>query len=72
VITDASGGAVMSFTVIPPGDRPTARLLRDTGWSHYPGAEWQEDPPGQWSIGVFPDRSTRRAATPGIQAAGTG
>jgi hypothetical protein len=68
-ITDASGGALASFTVVPPGDRPTMRLLRGTGWSHCPGAEWQEDPPGQWSIGAFPGHSQRQATSPGTHPA---
>jgi hypothetical protein len=70
VITDASGDAVTSFPVVPPGDRPTVRLLWGTGWSHYPGAEWQEaDLPGQWRIGVFHGHSVRQATTPGPQTA---
>jgi hypothetical protein len=72
VITHAAGGTVTSFTVVPPGDRPTLRLLRGTGWSHYPGAEWQEDdPPGHWLIGVFHDHNTREADAPGPQPART-
>jgi hypothetical protein len=41
------------------------RLLRGTGWSHYPRAEWQDDPPRQWSIAVFPDHSEPQATAPG-------
>jgi hypothetical protein len=68
VITDASGRAVTSFPVIPPGDRPTMRLLHGTGWSHYPGAEWHEaDPPGHWTISVFHDHHGQQAASPDTQ-----
>jgi len=69
VITAASGDAVASFTVARPGDRPTVGLLDGTGWSPYPGAEWQEeDPPGHWSIDVFHGHSAP-ATAPGCQRA---
>jgi hypothetical protein len=68
VITDASGAAVTSFPVAPPGDRPTMRLLHGTGWSHYPGAEWREDdPPGHWTLSVFCQHSGRQPTAPGTQ-----
>ncbi len=60
VITDKAGKAVDSHAVQPAGDRPGARILWDTGWMAYPGAEWQEDRSGQWSRAVFPESEMGR------------
>jgi hypothetical protein len=54
-ITSPAGEVVDAHTVTPPGDRPGPQILWHTGWSAYPGAEWQEEPPGQWSRSVFRD-----------------
>lgn len=55
VIISAAGNVVESLRIEPAGDRPGARILWRTGWMSYPGTEWQEEPPGQWSRAVFPD-----------------
>ena len=55
-ITGPAGNVVESLRrVEPAGDRPGPRILWRTGWIAYPGTEWQEEPPGQWSRAVFPD-----------------
>ncbi len=54
VITDMAGTIVDSHPAHPAGGHPGPRMLWDTGWMAYPSAEWQEDPPGQWSRAVFP------------------
>lgn len=53
VITGPVGNVVASFPVTHEGDRPVPALLRDTEWAAYPGAEWEEDPPGEWTLHVF-------------------
>jgi hypothetical protein len=55
VITDPAGNVVESLVTQPAGDRPSAHILWHTGWIAYPGTEWQEEPPGQWSRAVFRD-----------------
>jgi hypothetical protein len=55
VITDPAGNVVDLQLTEPAGDRPPAQILWHTGWVAYPGTEWQEEPPGQWSRAVFPD-----------------
>jgi hypothetical protein len=55
VITDIAGHVVDSRTVPLAGDLPYPQMLWQTGWVPYPGSEWQEEPPGQWSRAVFPD-----------------
>jgi hypothetical protein len=62
VITDPGGSIAASYPVPHNGDRPTPSLLQGTDWSAYPGAEWREEPPGQWTIAVF---SFQRPATTG-------
>jgi hypothetical protein len=55
VITGPAGNLVRSLRIEPAGDRPGVRILWRTGWVAYPGTEWQEERPGQWSRAVFPD-----------------
>jgi hypothetical protein len=52
-ITGPAGNVVDSHPVTPPGDRPGPDILWHTGWTAYPGTEWQEEPPGQWSRAVY-------------------
>jgi hypothetical protein len=67
VIADQSGVVVSRYPLKHDGDRPGPRLLWHTGWASYPGAEWDEEPPGEWSISVFrnplPRRGTDRSTT---------
>jgi hypothetical protein len=54
IMPDASVDAVLhSYPVTPAGCRPAAGMLLDTGWSPYPGSEWDEGPPGVWTIAVY-------------------
>ena len=66
VVADQSGAAVSRYPVDHDSDRPSPQLLWHTGWASYPGAEWDEEPPGEWSIAVFrnplPQRGTDRTA----------
>jgi hypothetical protein len=56
VVTGPAGEVVESLRIEePPGGRPGAGILWHTGWMAFPGTEWQEEPPGQWSRAVFPD-----------------
>jgi hypothetical protein len=55
VITGPAGNVVESLRVEQVWDRPGSRILWRTGWIAYPGTEWQEEPPGQWTRTVFPD-----------------
>ena len=41
-----------TFTIPPAGQHPGPLLLCGTGWAAYPGSQWQEDPPGQWTVPV--------------------
>ena len=59
-ITDPAGNVVESLRVEPVWDRPGPRILWCTGWIAYPGTEWQEEPPGQWTRAVFPDTEMAR------------
>lgn len=52
----------LPLTVPSPGPRPTPALLQGTGWYVYPGAEWHELLPGQWTAPVFPLPSQRAAS----------
>lgn len=52
-ITSPAGNVVDSHPVTSPGDRPGPDILWRTGWTAYPGTEWQEEPPGQWSRAVY-------------------
>lgn len=54
VITGANGAVLATRPVACARGRPRPELLAGTGWAHYPCREWEEDPPGQWSIPVFP------------------
>lgn len=49
VVVDQDGEVVTSFPVGPAGDRPVPDMLLSNGWSAFPGTEWAEEPPGQWS-----------------------
>ena len=60
VIIDSAGNVVDSHATEPAGDRPPACILWHTGWTAYPGTEWQEEPPGQWTRAVFPDTGMAR------------
>ncbi len=53
VITDPFGNVAGCYPVEQEGDRPGWQMLLHTGWSAYPGAEWQEEPLGEWSLAVF-------------------
>lgn len=53
VITDPCGNEVDTFGILPVGEQPGQGLFRGTPWSPYPGSEWQEDRPGQWSRSVY-------------------
>jgi hypothetical protein len=55
VIIDPAGNVVESLLTEPAGDRPSAHILWHNGWIAFPGTEWEEEPPGQWSRPVFPD-----------------
>ncbi len=46
--TDALPAAL---TIPPAGERP-GPLLCGTGWATHPGSQWQQDPPGQWTVPV--------------------
>jgi hypothetical protein len=53
LITDLIGNILDSHRVPAPGDRPGPETLWRTGWCAYPGTEWHEEPPGQWTRAVF-------------------
>jgi hypothetical protein len=53
VVVDAAGTVVGSYQVPGDADRPCPQMLWETGWSEYPGAEWEEEPPGEWAVAVF-------------------
>jgi hypothetical protein len=53
VVTDQSGNEVHTFPIPPAGEQPGSGLFFGTHWAQYPGTEWQEDPPGQWTRAVF-------------------
>jgi len=53
VVADTNGAVLATFEVSPNGDRPGPQMLWDTGWCGYPGSEWEEEPPGEWSLAVF-------------------
>jgi hypothetical protein len=57
LIADTSGHVVSSCPVSQDCAQPSPELLRHTGWVIYPGSEWEEEPPGEWSVAVFNDRS---------------
>jgi len=67
VIVDRSGAVLDSYPVQPPGDRPDPQLLWHTGWSAYPGSEWEEEPPGEWSVAVFRHPLPRREPGAGMR-----
>jgi hypothetical protein len=54
VITGPEDSHEVDAIVIPPGgDRPGPGLFCGSVWSPYPGPEWEEDHPGQWSRPVY-------------------
>jgi len=61
VITTHTGQTVTSYPITHITQGPGPELLWDTGWLAYPGAEWEEEPPGHWSIHVFTFTSRGRS-----------
>jgi hypothetical protein len=59
IITDKVGRTVDSLTIPAGEERPSEVWLGGTMWAPYPGAEWDEEPPGCWSVAVFRDEITR-------------
>jgi hypothetical protein len=53
VIADPAGRVVGTYSVERNGDCPGPQMLWDTPWCAYPGSEWEEEPPGEWSVAVF-------------------
>jgi hypothetical protein len=64
IIVDSLGSVVASYPIETPGDRPGHDMLWRNGWIAYPGAEWEEDPEGEWSRSVFPDCEVHRNGEP--------
>jgi hypothetical protein len=64
-ITNPAGNVVDSYTVLQASDRPDWELLAQTAWCLYPGSEWEEEPPGQWSVAVFSFGVTPKAGSRG-------
>jgi hypothetical protein len=58
-IVDQNGDLVTSFPVPPVGDNRVPDVLLSNGWSAFPGTEWAEAPPGQWSRAVHPSPQVR-------------
>jgi hypothetical protein len=56
LIINPAGNIVDALAIPPGGDRPGPGLLAGAIWAPYPGAEWEEDRPGQWSQAVFRER----------------
>jgi hypothetical protein len=52
IVSDDTGETVDSVTVPSCGDRPPD-VFAGAVWARYPGAEWDEESPGCWSIAVF-------------------
>ncbi len=53
LITAEPGQAAACYPIPQATYRPGPELLWDTGWLAFPGAEWEEEPSGQWSTPVF-------------------
>jgi hypothetical protein len=53
LITDLTGTILDTHRIAPPGDHPRDGTLWPTGWAAYPGTEWHEEPPRQWTRAVF-------------------
>lgn len=53
IIVDGSGHVADSVTLPLPVTSPAPRILAGSDWLTYPGTEWEQDPPGEWSIPVF-------------------
>lgn len=51
-VTSTLGGR-WEYDVIGAAPRPSHGWLAGTPWAVYPGAEWDEEPEGRWSIPVF-------------------
>jgi hypothetical protein len=56
VIIDAEGKTVDCFGAAPDGDRPSENAFCGAVWAPFPGCEWEEEPPGRWSVAVFRER----------------
>ena len=69
IVTDRAGREVDSFEIPSEGDRPGPGLFCGAVWAPFPGSEWEEEPPGQWSVAVFNDKPER---TEGLCADGPG
>lgn len=65
VITGSSDTAVDAFPVSHYGDRPGTNMLASSEWCVYPGTQWQEEPPGQWTVAVFSFQRLPSAGTTG-------
>jgi hypothetical protein len=59
-IADPGGNVVDSYPVPQSNGRPSWKMLAQTAWCLYPGSEWEEEPPGQWSAAVFSQGVTRK------------
>lgn len=47
-------GSLLDWYPLPlPVQHPGPEILRHTDWTAYPGTEWQEEPPGQWTCAVY-------------------
>lgn len=53
IVADSRGNVVATYTVSQSNDRPGWEMFAQTAWCLYPGSEWEEDPPGLWSVAVF-------------------
>jgi hypothetical protein len=53
VIADTAGTVMATYPVPQTADRPIPGMLLGSGWCAFPGAEWEEEPPGRWSVAVF-------------------
>jgi hypothetical protein len=62
VITDRAGNEVDSLAIPPGGDRPGPQVFFHAAWAPYPGSEWEEEPPGRWSVSVFCERPARNGS----------
>jgi hypothetical protein len=66
IIADESSDAVIwSYPVATADGRPVPGMLRDIGWSLYPGSEWDEEPPGVWTVAVYEHQPGRKSGEKG-------
>jgi len=63
VIADTAGTVMATYPVARAGDRPGPGMLLGSGWYAFPGAEWEEEPPGRWSVAVFRHPITQAGET---------